>query len=561
MARMIPDIQVARYPHGEELLYKWLKAGLSDDYRVFHGVHLLQQSSGTIKRGEADFLVLHRDLGFIVIEVKGGRVRHVPGRNQWTSTDHQGVEHRINDPFLQAERTVNTLVDSIKGAGIFGPAPLKALPVTVGFAVAFPDGAAPRENLPLHVVPEVVIDSTDGARVAARIEGLFESWRRKRPGSRGFTDKEYDDLFNKVLLTGFNVTVPLNVRFGRERERFEALTGEQCRFLESVSGRKRALFRGYAGTGKTQLLMENARRLAAGGARVLVVCYNQPLADLLSQWASSVCPGGGVTVRHFHGLAEEFAHEAGLEFQVPPADEPSARQDFYEREASSLLRTALEGVPRRFDCVLVDEGQDFRTEWLEVLERLLDPEGMDVFHIFYDEQQNVYGKELAFPFEAETYALGYNLRSTGNICEAARRIGSVEIGCMPDWVRGAPVKYFPYREPSEQVAIIEKIIRELRGRGIDPSQVMVISSHRRARSCLAGVSRLQGYPLVEYSSPPAEDTISFSSLHRAKGLESDVVIFCDVDGGEPYCSRANQYVAVSRARHLLFIVHRKDWKL
>ena len=78
---------------------------------------------------------------------------------------------------------------------------------------------------------------------------------------------------------------------------------------------------------------------------------------------------------------------------------------------------------------------------------------------------------------------------------------------------------------------------------------------------MAGVSRLGGYPLVDFDPPGEEDTIAFSSLHRAKGLESDVVIFCDVDGGEPYCSRSNQYVAVSRARHPLFVVHSRDWKV
>ncbi|MFH1150491.1 MAG: NERD domain-containing protein [Actinomycetota bacterium] len=560
MARMIPEIEVGRYPHGEELLYRWLKV-LPDDYRVFHGVHLLRQSSGSLRRGEADFVVLHKDLGFLVIEVKGGKVTCQPGRGRWTSTDYRGEEHPIKDPFLQAERNVNAIVERIRDSGVFGPGPLKTLPVTVGYCVAFPDGVAQQKNLPLHVVPEVVIDSRDATRMTARVEGLFGAWRKKRPGSRGFTPGEFNDLCNKVLLTRFSVTVPLSVRFGREKERFESLTDEQCRILETVSGGKRALFRGYAGTGKTQLLMENARRFAADGARVLVVCYNQPLAELLSQWAANVCGAGGVTVRHFHGLAEEYASEAGLDFDVPPEDEPDALQAFYERGSPALLEAALAEVPGRFDCVLVDEGQDFHLEWLRVLSELLDPAGMDVFHIFYDEQQNVYGKELEFPFEAVPYDLSYQIRSTANVCEVARKAGSVDIRCFPDWVKGAPVKYFPYREPSEQVALIEKVVRELLDKGIDPSQVMVISSHRRARSCLAGVNRLQGYPLVEYRPPGEEDTIAFSSLHRAKGLESDVVIFCDVDGGEPYCSRSNQYVAVSRARHLLYIIHRKDWKL
>ncbi len=557
---MIPDLEVGPEAHGEALFYKWLKSGLPDGYRVFHGVHLLDYSGGSMRRGETDFLVLHREKGLLVIEVKGGRIRRVPSRNQWVSTSHDGREYTIKDPFLQAERNVNTLARRIRAAGVFGPGPL---PVTLGYAVAFPDGIAPREDLPLHVEPGIVIDHGDRDAIAPRVDRIFDTWRGKRPGSRGFTEEEYQALLRKVLLARYEVTVPLNVRFELEEDRFVALTDVQCRLLKAVAGRKRALFKGYAGTGKTQLLMGNARRFAQDGARVLVLCYNQPLAAYLTIWADAagLRSGGGpgaITVRNFHGLCEEYARRAGLDFDVP--ERAGEQREFYEDIAPMLLEDALKTIGDRFDCVLVDEGQDFRPEWLEVAAALLEERGRDVFHIFYDEQQNVYGKELRFPFEAETYALGYNCRSTARICDLAGKLGRVDIECMPGWVEGEKVRFFGYRDSAEQVRLIEGIVRDLMKRGVATRQIMIVSSHRRARSCMAGVSRLNGYPLIDFTPPGEEDTIAFSTLHRAKGLESDVVVFCDVDGGEPYCSRANQYVAVSRARHLLYVVHRKDWR-
>ena len=562
MAKMIPEVDVGANAHGEALFYKWLKEGLSDEYRVFHGVHLLTASGGSMRRGETDFLVLHPTRGFLVIEVKGGQVRRAAARNEWVSVSHTGQEHVIKDPFLQAEQNMNTLAARIRESKVFatGTGPL---PVTCGYAVAFPDGVAPDRDLPLHVDSRIVIDHRDKATIEAKVEKLFDAWRKKRSGSRGFTDEEYQALLNKVLLARYEVTVPLNVRFQKEQERFVALTEAQCRFLEAIPDSKRALFKGYAGTGKTQLLMEKARRLAAGGARVLVVCYNQPLASHLTLWAKSVgLPSGegagSITVAHFHGLCEQFARRAGLGFEVP--EQVAEAQEFYEDIAPMLLEDAAAKVPDRFDCILVDEGQDFRREWFEGLMKLLDPEGMDVFHIYYDEQQNVYAKELAFPFEAEPHSLNWNCRSTGNICAVTRKLAGVDIECFPGWVAGDKVRYFSYRRPEEQVPAIEKIVRDLMSRGISTGQIMVISSHKRSRSCLADVSRLNGYPLVDFNPPGEDDTIAFSSLHRVKGLESDVVIFCDVDGGEPYCSRSNQYVAVSRARHLLYIVHRKDWR-
>ncbi len=561
MAKMIPQYEVGAGAHGEALFYRWLQHGLSDDYRVFHSVHLLSRKAGAMRRGEADFLVVHRDRGFLVVEVKGGKVRRAASRNRWISTSHDGTEHEIKDPFLQAEGNVNTLVGRIRQSRVFG-AGAGPLPVTCGYAVAFPDGVAPDRDLPLHADRGIVLDRRDRDGIGSRFEELFDAWRKKRSGSRGFEEREYDELLQKVLLARYEVTVPLNLRFGEEDEVFVRLTESQCRFLEAIPETGRALFKGFAGTGKTQLLMERARRSAARGARVLVVCYNQPLAVQLGLWASCQAPGGeggSVTVRNFHGLCEEFARRACLDYQVPEA--VSEQMEFYEEIAPMLLEDSLKAVPDRFDCVLVDEGQDFRLEWLQALERLLDPGGRDVFHVYYDEQQNVYGKELRFPFEAPPHSLRYNLRSTGNICELTRRVGGVGIECLEDWVEGEKVRFHRYREPAEQVAIVEKIVGDLVSRRVEPRQIMVISSRRRARSCMAGVSRLGGYPLVDYDPPGEEDTIAFSSLHRAKGLESDVVIFCDVDGGEPYCSRSNQYVAVSRARHLLFVVHSRDWKV
>lgn len=561
MAKMIPEIDIRPHPHGEELFYKWLRESLPGGYRVFHGVHLLSMRDGALRRGEADFLVLDPTRGFLVIEVKGGQVRRVPAKNKWVSRSHDGREHEIKDPFLQAEANMNTLADRILEAGVFGRS-LKRLPVVCGFAVAFPDGVGPEGNLPLHADKNIIFDRNDKDRMLQRVERTFEVWGRKRPDCRPMTREEGQLLLDRVLLASYEVTVPLNLRFEKEEERFIALTGQQCMFLRTITESKRALFKGYAGTGKTQLLMESARRYSSEGFRVLVLCYNQPLAQNLDRWACTMRTAGpgSVVVRNFHGLCEEYASRAGLDYSAPEGGGVEESVDFYENVAPRLLKQSLTKVADRFDCVMVDEGQDFKAAWLEVAMELLDPDGRDVFHIYYDDRQNIYGKELKFPFTAEPHSLTCNCRSTASICDLTRKLGGVEIENMPGWVKGTAVKFFKYREPKEQVAVIEKIVKNLLDRGVRPEEVMVVSSRRRERSCLAGTGRLAGYPLVDYDPCPRQDVITFSSLHRAKGLESNVVIFCDVDGGEPYCSRANQYVAVSRARNMLFVVHSRNWR-
>ena len=52
--------------------------------------------------GEADFIVVHPDKGFLFLEVKGGRIEYNPASSRWTSRDRNGILFNIKDPMNQA---------------------------------------------------------------------------------------------------------------------------------------------------------------------------------------------------------------------------------------------------------------------------------------------------------------------------------------------------------------------------------------------------------------------------------------------------------------------------
>ena len=78
---------------------------------------------------------------------------------------------------------------------------------------------------------------------------------------------------------------------------------------------------------------------------------------------------------------------------------------------------------RRFDAVIVDEGQDFKDVWWLVLEALLKPDGPRVLRVFADNNQRVYGNtsRLTKDLQVAPIALCWNLRNTQSIHEAAYR--------------------------------------------------------------------------------------------------------------------------------------------
>jgi superfamily I DNA/RNA helicase len=227
-----------------------------------------------------------------------------------------------------------------------------------------------------------------------------------------------------------------------------------------------------------------------------------------------------------------------------------------------LLVAALDKLDARFDAVIIDEGQDFRKEWTEGVLKLL-KDGKDGYlYIFFDERQNIYKGELQFPIGGEPYVLYENCRNTQRICELAEAIGEVdpESYIYENNPEGEKVQFKPYRNPEDQPGIIADIVTRLMKKGISPAQITILSPRIREKSCMAKVEELAGCRVEDYREPMPPGALCFSPLKRFKGLESDVVIFCDMDGKFPIHNPLDQYVAVSRAKHLLYVVHDRDWQ-
>lgn len=167
------------------------------------------------------------------------------------------------------------------------------------------------------------------------------------------------------------------------------LIDSQKKFAEPQSGHYRV--RGVAGSGKTQVLAYRASKLASQGYRVLVLTFNLTLGHLIHdmvQRSPFAFNWHNLTITYFHGFCKDIFNEFGEEWPAHTGDEESL---FREIVPSKILEIASRNEYKRYDAILIDEGQDFCIEWYSMVCHFLT--GRDEVVVVCDKKQNIYGRK------------------------------------------------------------------------------------------------------------------------------------------------------------------------
>ena len=421
MATTIPDLtdaQLNELPsQGEAKVYRSLRDNLPDDYLVLFQVGwILRREGERAKDGETDFLICHPNYGCLCVEVKGGGVGFDAATGEWFSIDRRGRKHRINNPINQALRakySVRSKLDEHHRWRALSPGK-----VLLGHAVFFPDisdAAAPsRADLPAALVGT----ATDLRDPRGWIDSVFAYWGSTvrnvvALGHRGV------EVIREVFARSFEVAPLVATRLAEQEARRLTLTQDQMRVLDFVRSHRRVAVRGGAGTGKTVLALEKARRLADEGFRTLLTCYNRQLADHLAR----LCAGtANLDVMGFHQLCHRRIDRANRESGrdlVTEAKVTYPGKNLFDVQLPNALTYSLEVLPDGYEAIICDEGQDFREDFWVALELLLADYDRSPFYVFYDDNQNIYARASTFPIQGEPFSLTTNCRNTAPIHAAA----------------------------------------------------------------------------------------------------------------------------------------------
>lgn len=544
MARMIPDTCSPDAPASERRIFDLLaKDPATRQWTVFHSQGLSSAYSGHF--GEVDFLAVIPDRGILCIEVKGGGIRCQDG--DWFTTNREGrVSALSRSPFLQAQQSMFKVRDAL--ATRFGRASAEAR-CPLGWMVIFTDTFAPPAST--DFIRTELVDCGDLAKGPAdKLAGapsLAQAVDRNGAPSRAALDS-----IRKFLRPDFDRVETLSTTLWDTERRLLAMTDEQYDVLDHVLDNETALVHGGAGTGKTLLAVELARRLASRGRSVLLTCFNRELGLWLEKRTAGFGPGRVVS-GNLHRLLKPAVEASGL-LTDPDMFGPA----WYDAAA-----LAVADSQERFDTVIVDEAQDFpAAPLLAIAEQWASGgDGHPRLCVFADfSRQALYGDPgearaaLRRRLGGANLPLRVNCRNTRRItAETELLTGSYEIRPVSTAPDGPTVDRV-FHDAGRERQAMEKILSGLKTEGFSPEDIVILSPRRRENSALAGMESLAGFRIIDRDQRASLTGVAFSTIQAFKGLESKAVVLVDLEPAANHETDALLYVGMTRARTRLVML-------
>ena len=525
MPRLYPEEPLFPPDNGaERAVWQALRDQLPDHVALFAGRNLLADG----EERELDLLVAWPGVGIAAIEVKGGHITHEAG--SWYQGSG-GNRHRI-DPVAQVQDARHLLTQMLGRRG------LTAGRSRAAHLVAFPQFDVPREWEIAEAPREILIDRDDLALAADRVKRAIE---RQGAGLRPLDAIELEGLVEYLAGT-MPPQLDLLSEAAAHEDRIEQLTRDQARILDMLRAHSRLRVIGGAGSGKTWLALEQARRRAKAGESVALLCYSRGLGRYLERvtrtWPQNQQPA---YVGLFHNLPLRWGAESG-------ADDDS---DYWENRLPVRLGELAAARARNelFDSVVVDEAQDFGEQWwLSLVQCLRDPADGGLF-VFMDEAQHVFARGGAVPITTPPIVLDENLRSTKQIAQVFGAFTDDQL--RPRGAAGPRVRLVE-APTGGALRAGDDVVDALLVEGWRAGQIALLTTGPRHEIQRAAVEHRghEGY----WDDFFDESDVFYGHVLGFKGLERTVIVL--VVNGFRDLERARKllYTGLSRARALLVVV-------
>ena len=472
---------------------------LPDDYTVFHGVHWTRVEHNKSVFGEIDFAIMTPGGSVLFIEQKAGFLDETAGG---LVKKYGAAEKKVAS---QLNRNVSGLQTRFSQHG--------GEKLCAEYLFYCPDYTVQRPDI-AGLDPARIVDAKRKDQLPALIRSILPL-------------DEPAPLAERVK-TFLGQELSLVPEIGAIAREVEALHTRLSGGL-AVWGRKirchpfRVRIIGTAGSGKSQLALAALNDAVAAGRKALYVCYNRPLADHMALIAPV-----RVEVATYHQLCDRVIRSQGT------------TPDFTRPDAFPTLETAFaESAPGQdwqFDELVIDEGQDFKPEWLPQLLRLLKPDGRAWW--LEDPMQNLYGRPRAeLPDWVELHS-DTNYRSPQDVLASLRQLelvpNSIEAGSP---LNGSEVEILTYCDTRGMIEETKKALTQGLTSGFKRPQMAVVTWRGREHSHLLGFDQIGPHKLRSFTGRYdllgnpifGEGDILTETVYRFKGQAAPYIVFSEID--------------------------------
>jgi hypothetical protein len=519
-------------PYSEKVVYDFL-CNLSDKFVVFHSVQWAKKSNKwrtTWK--ENDFIILHPEFGALVLEVKGGEISFTNGAfhqtNSYTGEVSNLNDKKRNDPLSQAidgayhyRGLLSQISDDLPNR----------FPVEAAVWFSGCEIKSKIESFPLAYrdVSNAVLGYKSFNKGPKAIYDVFDFYNSKIKTK--ISSDEFNEVINSIASDFDLVPAPGSLKSELDYS-FIKLTNEQMGLLDYISEQNNVTVQGVAGTGKTIIAKEAARRFGLEGRKVLFLCFNRFLYIHMAH----MYPYENVTYLNIHTFISKYTDVA---FDVSDV----------KTRVHVLQKIDWDSLP--FDDVIIDEGQDFDNDEIIYFKEFCELNNGHFF-VFYDKNQLIMTKKVSQWIQNSEckLLLTKNCRNTYEIALTSYNVIDVELKQKITMVNGNKTTIsFCSENPLRKLARLINILTDDQ-HGYEYKDIVILSLKSENDSILKDVNKIDGIKLAREKN---NATVLFTTAKKFKGLESPVVIIIDIDENAFADDEQKRifYVACSRATHQL----------
>ena len=525
MAKIYPEI-VEDYhgSYGEFQIFESLKQ-LPNDWYIYHSLNWKDRSkNGRITWGEADFVIFNKNYGILVVEVKSGGISFKDGKWLQTRLDNSEI-NEMKNPFNQANRSKYKLIDEIDYKLPYGDR------CFIDKAVWFPsisNDELQKANLPLEYDSKLILTKESLNNPLQSILSIYNFYNSTR---YTMLSRNSENVILETIMPSFNL-VPSASNIKDEADYvFYQLTNEQKKVLDFISDQQTVAIQGSAGTGKTFIAVEQAKRLSSD-KKVLFLCFNK----FLYYHLDNKCKLNNVDYYNLHTFLSKNS-----------SDDISTDEKCLKALKSIDFANTLD-----YQAIIIDEAQDINDkiliEFYEICKRL-----NYNLYLFYDKNQMLFQNKLPKCLEEFDckLTLTKNCRNTLKIVQTINSVFNINTQANGFSVSGVmPTFYFVDTDIQNKLRLI---INDYLNDGFDQKDITILTLSTEDESCLNGITQIGNYKINHESN---EDGIFFTTSKKFKGLESNIIIVIDFVAKQysDYEYMKNLYVSLSRSRQRLSLI-------